>query len=271
VQGAISVSTSVLAAIAYFLFRPGMPAGSDLAVAAFTGLAGVGASFWLFQRLSGGTHFEQAAPPIRTLLGESRPYWILALAVYCYSSLQIPLVAYFADRRLVGAYRSALMLATGLELLYNCINSLLLPRLVVWRQMGSAHLWLRQKELLALFAIFGSVVSFVVIALAPLVYRKVLGPEFADAVAPFRILVVGRLVVFVGQIFVWSLVALHLDRQFFMATMAGAIFSVCANIIVIPIYGIKGAAIVSLLSESIIGISCFVLVRQYMTREKPIN
>ena len=262
-QAMISVLTSTLAALAFYFFHPGMPLGSDLTVLAATGLVGVLVNSWLFRRMTSVPEPKDPTPGIKALLVESRPYWILAIVVYCYSSLQVPLVGYMAGKKSLGVYRSALMLAAGLELFYNSVNSLLLPRLVVWRQQGSAYLWRRQKELLVIFLLVGGAVSATLILSAPLIYRRLLGAEFSDAVLPFQILVVGRMVVFVGQIFAWSLTALHLDRQFFSASLVGALFSVGANLLLVPKFGIVAAAVVSLLAELLVHALCFLAVRRH--------
>jgi len=191
---------------------------------------------------------------------------MLAVVVYCYSTLQVPLVGYIAGKQSLGAYRSALMLVAGLDLLYSSINSLLLPRLVAWRRKGPTFLWHRQKELLFLFLFSGGAISAGVISLAPVVYRRFLGVAFTEAILPFQILVVGRLAVFVGQIFAWSLSALHLDRQFFLASLAGAVFSVGANLLFVPCYGIVAAAVVSVLSEIVVHGLCFISVKRYISR-----
>jgi O-antigen/teichoic acid export membrane protein len=270
-QALVSVLTSAVTAAAFFFFRPGMPAGSDVAVMAFAGFCGMLLSFWLFRALASQGGTDEPAPAIAALLRESRPYWMLAVVVYCYSTLQVPLVGYIAGKQSLGAYRSALMLVAGLDLLYSSINSLLLPRLVAWRRKGPTFLWHRQKELLFLFLFSGGAISAGVISLAPVVYRRFLGVAFTEAILPFQILVVGRLAVFVGQIFAWSLSALHLDRQFFLASLAGAVFSVGANLLFVPCYGIVAAAVVSVLSEIVVHGLCFISVKRYISRAIAIS
>lgn len=263
IQAMVSVLTSTLAALAFFFFRPGMPLGSDLVVLAVTGLVGVAVNSWLFLRLTRAPDATGTVTSIGPLLLESRPYWVLAVVVYCYSTLQVPLVGFIVGKESLGVYRSAIMLAAGLELFYNSVNSLLLPRLVAWQQRGQAYLWRRQKELFVIFLFIGVVVSGVLILAAPLVYHHLLGTEFSKAVLPFQILVVGRLVVFVGQIFAWSLTALRLDRQFFFASLAGALFSVSANLLLVPKFGIVAAAVVSLVAELVVHFLCFVALRRH--------
>jgi O-antigen/teichoic acid export membrane protein len=263
-QAFVSVLTSALAAAAYFCFRPPMPVGSDLAVMAVSGLAGVGISFWLFRSVARGACLNEPGPGIKALLVESRPYWALAIVVYCYSTMQIPLVGYFAGKKALGVYRSALLLTAGLDLFYSSINSLLLPRIVVWYKRAPELLWQRQKELLVLFLLVGVAVSATLVLFTPLIFHRFLGMAFIDAILPFQILVIGRMVVFVGQIFAWSLAALQLDRQYFGAALAGAIFSVLANLLLLPNFGIVAAAAVSLLAELLVHGLCFYFVRRHL-------
>ncbi len=256
-QGTITVFTSVLATIAYFSFGPGVPVGADLVVLAVSGLIGAGLSF-------GGGHFmavkeyaTKPAPSLVSLLRESRPFWGLAFLIYCYYSLQSPLVGHIAGQRELGVYRSALLLSAGLDLFYYSINSLLLSRLIVWLQQGPEHLQRRQRELLVGFLLLGGAITLGLILLAPIIYQRCMGPEFLGAVLPFQILVVGRMVMFVGQIYAHSLIALHRDWEFFVATAAGAMFSVITNLLVIPRHGIVGAALVNSLTELLIHGLCF--------------
>lgn len=263
-QALVSVLTSMLAALGYFLFRPGMLVGSDLAVMALSGLVGVAVSFRLFNAISREAGASTEAPCIKALLVESRPYWALAVVVYCYFSLQIPLVGYMAGNKMLGVYRSALLLSAGLDLFYYSINALLLPRLVAWHQHGHAYLWSRQRELFGLFLLLGGGVSAVLIWTAPPFYHRFFGAEFEGAIRPFQILVVGRLVVFVGQIYAFTLTALHLDRQFFWASLAGAVFSISANLLLVPRFGIAAAAVVSVLAEILVHGLCYVAVKRYI-------
>jgi PST family polysaccharide transporter len=182
----------------------------------------------------------------------------MVIVVYCYSTLQIPLLGALAGEEKLGIYRSALMLAAGLDLLYGSLNVLLLPRLVRWKQLGATLFRRKQAQLFAASSGMGICVAAASIIAAPTIYRLMLGPRFAGGAVPFQILALARSVVFVGQIYSNSLVALGLDRQFLWATIAGAVFSVTANIYAIPKFGIPGAAVVSLAAEVIVCTLCFV-------------
>jgi len=269
IQSIISLAGTGFTTAAYFIFfRPGMSAGSNLVVIATSTALTTIASWWVFNRVVGPGPKVNNSPSTRSLLRESMPYWIQAFVAYFYCSFQIPLIGWLLGERQLGVYRSAMMLTVAPEMLFTSVNALLLPKLVQWRQLGFDRLWQKQKELVFLCSLIGGAVSVALIIVAPIVYHLVLGREFAEGIVPFRILVVARAVIFVGQIFMWSLTALHLDRQSLYASTGGAIFSVAANLVVIPAFGLVGAAMVNLLTEIIVQSTCFLFVTRHMRQHR---
>jgi O-antigen/teichoic acid export membrane protein len=153
------------------------------------------------------------------------------------------------------------MMAAGVELLFNSINSLLLARLVNWTKMGLQAMWRKQTRLLLIFLCIALPLVVLLIISAPLIYKILLGRAFLGGVRVFQILVVGRMVVFLGQIYAWGLVAAKEDSQFLFASLLGAIFSVTLNLFFIPIFGIIGAACVSVISEILVHSYCYLALR----------
>jgi O-antigen/teichoic acid export membrane protein len=201
---------------------------------------------------------------LRVLLGESWRYWALAIATFVYSTFQIPLIAHFLGSEQTGLYRSAFAMAAAIELLYNSVNALLLPRLVAWRTQGVEVLWRRQGKLFMIFLGIGATATLLLMLAAPFVYRVLLGPAFVRAVPIFRLLLLGRLIVFVGQIYAFGLAALNMDRAFLAATILGAVVSLVMNVVLLPHAGLVGAALVSILSESLVAGFCFVALRRHV-------
>jgi O-antigen/teichoic acid export membrane protein len=272
VLSVINLIGTTLTTLGYFLFfHPGMSAGANLIVLTAAGLATAVLSWWQFFRISSRPGKKMEVPPSLVLLRESLPYWAQGIVAYFYSSFQIPLIALLLSQRQLGVYRTSLMLTAAAEMFYSSINSLLLPKLVRWRQQGVEHLWSKQKELLVLSTLSGGFASLILILIAPIVYRKFLGPEFSEGVRPFQILVLARFIVFVGQIYSWGLTALRLDRQFLASTVIGAIFSVVASLLVIPRAGLIGAALVSMLTELAVHLFCFWHVRSKMLSHRAVQ
>ena len=259
VQNAITAAGSLLTACAYFLlFSPGMFLGADLVVITVVIMLTVAASwyayFLLFARLPLGKVRWQS---LKSLFGKAWRYWISAIVVYFYSRFQVPLIAALVGDREAGIYRSAEMISDGLGFLLTGVNVLLLPRLVLWNEYGHRALWHRQSKLAIIFLFIGLGPMSLLILKGDWIYQSLLGTEFSEGVLSFRILVVGRLVVFIGQIYAWGLAATERDSQFLVASVLGAVSSVGLNLLLIPIFGIVAAAAVNVISEIVVCTLCY--------------
>jgi O-antigen/teichoic acid export membrane protein len=254
IQTAITAGGTFLSASAYFVFfKPGMFLGSDLIVISAAAVAVAVASWAAYFHLFGRLPLAKVSwASVQSLVQQSWRYWLLAVFVYFYYYFQIPLVAWIRGAREAGIFRSAFLLAAGLELMYTSISNLLLPRLVIWQQQGLEVMWRKQAKLSLILLGIGVPTTAAAILAAPFVYRVLFGKAYEGGTVVFQILAVGRLVVFVGQIYAFGLAATKQDTQYLLGTLYGAISSVTLTILLIPKYGIVGAACVSLLADIII-------------------
>ena len=148
VQNRVMCLTSVLAAAAYvFLFRPGMPAGSDIAVLTVSNVVGLCLIWKHVRRQTGASvvgRFDYGE--VKELLHESRWAFAVVCTVFVYAQLDMILLARFASFEQAGIYRAAFSLITPLSLLTGISGSLLYPRFVVWLKAKSAASVAQAKE-----------------------------------------------------------------------------------------------------------------------------
>jgi PST family polysaccharide transporter len=269
IQNAIGTGGALLAALAYFVFfRPGIFLGADLVVAGGVGLVTTAFSWGAYRRILGRWPLGRTSVhQVRALLREGWRYWIAAAVGYLYSAFQIPLVAYISGAHDAGLYRTAFSMAAAVELVFGSINSLLLPRLIAWKQMGLDVLQRRQATLLAISVAVGLPPVALLAFTAPALFRLMLGPAFVEAIPVFQILVVGRLVVFCSQMYPFSLVALGRDTALLAMSMTSAVLSVSLTIFAAGEYGIVAVALVNVLVELFVGLACYFLVRASMARK----
>lgn len=269
IQSAIGGGGVLCMSIAYFtFFHPNMFLGADLIVISSIGLATMGMSWLVYHSMFnlwpvGRVNVQQ----LQSLFRESWRYWLLAVMIFFYSTFQFPLIAYLCGLHEAGIFRSAFALAAGVELFFNSINNLLLARLVNWKRLGLGLMWRRQATLLLVFLSIGLPIVGGLYHYAPPIYSLLFGDAFKEGALIFRILIVGRLVVFLGQIYSWGVVASKLDTQILRIMLSGAVFSVTLSLMFVPKYGIVGAAIISVLSEIVIHTSCYFVLRSRVIRE----
>jgi PST family polysaccharide transporter len=268
----ISVGSITTSGIYLLFFTPGIAVGSDLMVSSVvSGLAAVAALIACNRYLLDRGWFSSLLTQpiklaaIKALLADGWRYWLLAVVVYLYSAFPLLLVSYFHGDAAAGVFRAAFLMAIALELLFGSINSLLLPKLVGWHKEGLGVLWARQTDLLRLHLVIGISAGLVAVAVATVVFDRFMGRQFSESVGLFQVLVVGRVIVFVGQIYAFGLIALQLDSNFLRSTLGGAIFSLVANLALIPKFGALAAALVSVLVELVICTQYFFLERRHVT------
>ena len=265
-----SAGSAVTAAIYLLVFQPGFPVGSDLIVTSSVSLITAALALGLAAWLVPAAGDRQPARSARSwsalggLLRQGWRYWLLAVMVYLYAGFPLLLIAHFRDDSAAGVFRVAFMMAGAVELLFGSINNLLLPRMVEWRQESSGMLWKRQALLVPLHFALGLTATLLAFLLAPWFFTHFLGNRFSESVTLFQILVAGRAVVFIGQIYAYGLIALHLDTAFLLATLAGTVTSLGANLLLIPRYGTVAAALVSVASELVTCLSCFWFERRHI-------
>ena len=96
-------------------------------------------------------------------------------------------------------------------------------------------------------------------------------PEFLSRVeegfygsdVALRILVFAMLFAFISALFTFTLIAIGYQGKLLYISAAGALFNIVGNLLVIPTWGFRGAAITSILSEMIIVVLAALMLRKY--------
>lgn len=268
IQTAIGTGGALLTALAYFvLFRPGIFLGADLVLGVGVALITTAFSWVACRRILGQWPLRRTQLHyVRSLVQEGWRYWIAAIVGYLYSAFQIPLVVYILGAHEGGLYRTAFTMAAAIELLFGSINSLLLPRLIAWKDVGGDFLRRRQGNFFAVSLAIGIPPVAILVFAAPYIFQTMLGSEFARAIPVFQILAIGRLVVFCTQIYPFTLVAMGRDTSLLLMSITSAVLSVSLGTVAAGMYGIAAVAMVAVFAEAFVGFTCFVLSRGSMAR-----
>jgi len=239
-------------------FRPGMPAGADLAVIWVTTLCALIYNWSIIrQRLVAGAFGAFNWSKALTLLWDARGAFGIVLSLAGYLQLDVLFVAYFRSAADVGEYRCALTLIGVVTTVTAVVPTLLYPRFAVWHRQGARLLWSRQIQITALLSLVGLLLSPVVLFASRPMFHILFGLRFDGAVTPFILLAIASIIVLINGVFAWALIAAGRDGEFFMLSVATSIVSVVVNLLVVPTYGITGAAATRVGCECMILLGCF--------------
>jgi O-antigen/teichoic acid export membrane protein len=177
------------------------------------------------------------------------PLGAAAIAITIYYGLDTVLLGIFRGPTEVGYYAAAYRVILPILTLAGAVGTVALPRLAS----------LQSRDAGEATRAAGSLAGHMVLAAAPLavggalvaspVISLVYGAAYEAAVLPFSLLVWSVLTVFANAAFAFLLLARGRDRAYVTATVAGAAANLGLNLLVIPVAGMVGAAITTIVSE----------------------
>ena len=202
---------------------------------------------------------EQGLPDVRGALGRvvgrfrlGVPLGVAAVMISIYYTVDSVMLGYMKGTDTVGVYAIAYKLPLAVIGIAALWASVLFPHAsALWQTDRRAV-----REQLELFASLSCVASLPVLAGSILVAEDLLprlfGPAYADGSAPFAILMATAALVFVTLNYGTTAMAIGLERSNAVAVTLGAVVNLGLNFIVIPPYGMVGAALATLAAEVVV-------------------
>lgn len=224
----------------------------------FEALVTVAAMIFVYCRHSGRKLYfnHQRA---RQMLADAWPLLLSGLSVAVYMQMDQVMIKHMMTNEAVGSYAVAVRMVTATYFIPTIITTSIFPAVVKSRD---AHPEVYRNRMLRLYGLMSRVSLMLAIPLSFLAMPLIL-TLFGSAYAP---------AVSVLQIYAWSipatclglangqqLIAENLTRTAFARTIVGAIVNVALNVILIPIWGINGAAIATLISYTLATLTVLVV------------
>jgi O-antigen/teichoic acid export membrane protein len=246
----------------------GLVAALDLGFYAVMGAAGGGALVallvtWALTRPISAVPFRADRAVWRTLLAASLPLG-LALAINeLYFRVDTLIISLFEPFDQVGMYTLAVRIlefALALGAIFLTTVFPLLSEAVGHDEPRARRLIQSSTDVLVLLAVplvAGGLV------LAPQIVALVGGPDFADAATPLQILLVAGALSWVNGVFGFALVAKRRQAAALWLNLTALAFNVSLNLLLVPLYGIVVAAVVTVASELVILAGSVRLMRRH--------
>jgi O-antigen/teichoic acid export membrane protein len=185
------------------------------------------------------------------ILRDSAPLAVTGLVTTIYMSIDIVMLEALRPGDDVGYYVAAarlMLMGLAVAAVFRSAFSPVLARLMgdapARREAGRHH-----AGAVAAIGGLGALLGFV---LAPDILNIVYGGAFLPAVTVFRILMANLLIAFAVEVFHTQLVAWRLQTAQMWIMVAGAVINVALNLMLIPRYGMEGAAIATLASTVLV-------------------
>jgi O-antigen/teichoic acid export membrane protein len=208
--------------------------------------------FLLFSFRKFGKHIRDwkfKFPVAKSIITDSWPLMLSAVAVSIYMKIDQVMIRNMLGNEQTGIYAVVVKLSEVWYFIPGIICTSVFPSIVknmnnkeiFEKRMG--HLYFLMFWLATGIAIFITVFSYPIINI-------LFGEAYISAVIPLRIYVWAGIAVFLGVATSQYLTAKNFTKIAFYRTVLGSLINVILNIILIPVIGIKGAAISTLVSYS---------------------
>ncbi len=193
--------------------------------------------------------------------------WPIALSIVfnvIYLRGDILILSFFRDQIEVGLYTAAYRVIDIIAQTAMMIMGLMLPLLAyAWSKGEDAKFKEHFQLSFNVMMMFAIPLSIGISVLSRQIMTIVAGPEFLSAALPLTLLSLAVLGVYFGAVFGHVAVAVNRQKETLPVYISSAIITLILYFLLVPRYGMIGAAMGSVFSEIFVGISLYLVVKKY--------
>lgn len=186
-----------------------------------------------------------------SLLKDSWPLILSSIVVSVYMRIDQVMIKELLDNEAVGQYAAAVRLSEVWYFIPMVIASSLFPSIVNAKKHSKELYFRRLQKLYDLMVWMAIAIAVPMTFLSDWIVEFLYGEQYNQAGSVLMLHIWAGVFVFIGVAFSQYLVAENLTKKSFYRTLMGAILNVFLNYLLIPKYGINGAAIATIFSQFI--------------------
>lgn len=184
------------------------------------------------------------------LLKESWPLILSGLTIMIYMRIDQIMLGQMIDDRAVGLYSAATRISEVWYFIPTAIASSVFPTIIEAKGISESLYYQRLKQLLRLMVFLSIAIAIPMTFVSKTLMISLFGQEYIAASSILAIHVWASLFVFMGVATSPWFVTEGLTKLSMQRTLIGAIANVLLNLILIPAYSGKGAAIATVISQA---------------------
>lgn len=188
-------------------------------------------------------------PIAKFLIQQSWPLFLSGILISFYMKIDQVMLNFMMNKSSVGVYAAAVKLSEAWYMIPMVIVSSLFPAIISAKKHSSKMYEKRLLRLYTLMVWFGLTIAIIITLSSNWLIHTLYGSSYHEAVTILSIHIWAGVFVFLGVAFSKYLVAEGLAVRALYRTLSGAILNIILNLVLIPIYGIIGAAVATLISQ----------------------
>ncbi|MFP4527340.1 MAG: flippase [Candidatus Kapaibacterium sp.] len=172
---------------------------------------------------------------------------IIFTIVVIYNNLNMVMLGFMASNAETGYYFAAFNILLVASVPATILQGAFFPNFS--RRTTHEDRDRLMKKYATLIYMSGTIVTFSLFTFAEPLVTLAFGSDYVQTPGTLRILMVGAMFIYMSMIYFSPLIAWGMERQVILANLAGGATNIIANFILIPIWGVYGAATAAALSE----------------------
>ena len=184
-----------------------------------------------------------------SLLRDSWPLILSGMVIAIYMKIDQVMIKEMMNSEAVGQYAAAVRISEAWYFIPMVIASSLFPAIINAKKQSEELYHARLQKLYNLMVWMAIAIALPMTFLSDWVIHLLYGNQYNQAGSVLMIHIWTGVFVFLGVAFSGYLTAENLTKKSFYRTFFGAVLNIGLNIILIPKYGISGAAIATLISQ----------------------
>ena len=199
------------------------------------------------------------------LLKDSWPLILSGLVISVYMKIDQVMIKIMLDSKELGYYAAAVKLSEAWYFIPVALTNAIFPAIINAKKVSKNFYFNRMQKLYDILAWMAISIAVPVSIFSRDIINIIFGNEFQSAAPVLTIYVWAGVAVFLGVASSQYLITENFTKLSFFRTFIGMIFNVILNLVLIPKYGIIGAAYATLISYSVVVFSIILFPK---TREQ---
>lgn len=204
---------------------------------------------WIFYKRNGGSKLHFSWRKAKELLSVSCSYILSGLMVAIYGATDKIMLKQMLDESSVGYYALALSVSTMWTFLLSAIIDSMKPSIMQYHNEDKVRYERENRRLYAIVFYLSMIASMCIVIIAPLFIRIVYGEAYLPVVKPLRIVVWYVAFSYLGVARDIWVVCEKKQKCLKYLYLGSACLNVVLNSMLIPVLGVNGAAIASLVTQ----------------------
>ncbi len=186
-----------------------------------------------------------------SLLKDSWPLILSGIAISFYMKIDQIMIKEMLDSNSVGQYAAAIRLSEAWYFIPMVICSSLFPAIINAKNTNKELYYNRLQKLYDFMVLLSLLIIVPTLFLSNYIIELLYGHAYLQSGKVLALHIVGSVFVFLGVASGKWFIAENLQKYSFYRTFTGSIVNIILNYILIPLYGIYGAAIATIISQFI--------------------